>query len=399
MGAALVADVAVLGAGIVGCAVAQRLARCGLDVLLLDAAPAPGTGASGRCDGNLLVQTKHDRLLVELTRRGIARYRRWHDELGFDLGFGQDGSLVLVTDPGEHRAGLRRREQLAAGGVPAEMLDPAALRAVEPNLTHDLLGALFCAEDAEVYPPAVVAALCADARRHGARMALGVAARALLTGPDGGVRGVRTDAGTVAAPHVVNAMGVGAPALRVPPGVPVPPLRPRHGVLVATAAAPGLLRHNVREAGYLTDRAAPGVDDVTRISFAAEPTHRGNLLLGSSRRFSGDDRTVPLDVVARILARAARFLPAVAGVGVLRAFSGLRPWSPDGLPVVGAAPGAPGYVLACGHEGEGIGLAPATAELVEALVTGRPTDAVDDDGWRALSPARFAQRGPTAATA
>lgn len=383
------ADVVVLGGGIIGCAVTRRLARRGLDVLLVEAAPGVGTGASGRCDGNLLVQTKDDPLLVELTRRGIAEYRAWCDELDGDIGFRRDGSLVLAADAATHDAADARRRVLADRGVAADLLDAPTLRAAEPRLAHDLAGALSCAEDAEVYPPGVVAALVVDARRHGARLRTGVAAHALVVGPDGAVRGVDTSAGRVGAPQVVNALGVAAPQLVVPAGVPVPPVRPRHGVLVATATAPDLLRHNVREARYLTDRAEGTPDDGVRVSFAAEPTHHGNLLLGSSRRFSGHDRGVPPAVVARILDRAARFLPAVRRLGVLRAFSGLRPWTPDGLPVIGPAAGAPGYVLACGHEGEGIGLAPATAALVEAAVCGEDGDDSDAAARWALSPDRF----------
>jgi glycine/D-amino acid oxidase-like deaminating enzyme len=93
-------------------------------------------------------------------------------------------------------------------------------------------------------------------------------------------------------------------------------------------------------------------------------TAGGTVLLGSSREFVGFDRSVSSAVVQAIAARAVRFLPRLAQASIIRSYAGLRPWSPDHLPLVGPAAGVPGLYLATGHEGAGIGLAPVTGQLI-----------------------------------
>lgn len=381
------ADVVVLGGGIIGAAVARELSVQGADVVLAEAS-GPCAGSSGRCDGNVLVQTKHEELGVRLTLHSIAAYRRWQAELPADIHLHQPGSLVFFAEPSQLEKAPERVGWLRSAGVRAEVIDGAELARREPGLRTGMAGAIDCHDDASVYPPAVVAALTADARAHGCRTLVGVRAEALLTGPDGRVRGVRTDKGVISAPWVVNAMGVWSPALDTGGRVPLP-IRPRQGVLVVTEEAPGLVRRAVTEAVYLSDRAGTGQGDRASISFVAEPTFRGNVLLGSSRRFCGHDTTVDDAIFDTIVTRAAHFLPALRGLRVIRAFAGLRPWTPDNRPIVGPSAELPGYVLATGHEGEGIGLAPATAELVAATVLERPPSGLLADAAAAFTPDRL----------
>jgi glycine/D-amino acid oxidase-like deaminating enzyme len=130
-----------------------------------------------------------------------------------------------------------------------------------------------------------------------------------------------------------------------------------------------LIRHSLLEGGYVStvQTAAEGV----QVALAAELTASSTLLLGSSREFAGYDRTVSLDVVRAIAGRAVRFLPSIAGKGIIRSYAGLRPWSPDHLPLIGPAPAVPGFYLATGHEGAGICLAPITGQLIAGWLTGR----------------------------
>lgn len=120
---------------------------------------------------------------------------------------------------------------------------------------------------------------------------------------------------------------------------------------MVTEEAPGLIRRTVTEAGYMADRAAAGDGTRPAVAFVAEPTGRGNLLLGSSRRFCGARTDVDPDLFTAIVARAVGFLPGLARVRAIRSFAGLRPWTPDNRPIVGESGAIPGYVLATGHEG------------------------------------------------
>ncbi len=95
----------------------------------------------------------------------------------------------------------------------------------------------------------------------------------------------------------------------------------------------------------------------------------GNLVIGSTSRFVGLDRTLTLAGIRYILDHAVRIAPAVAKLHVLRTWAGLRPYTPDGLPLLGPAPGVDGLMLATGHDGSGIGMSPVSARLVAAAVT------------------------------
>jgi sarcosine oxidase subunit beta len=383
------ADVVVLGAGIIGTAIAAQLSGQGVDVLLVESENAPGMGSSGRCDGNVLLQTKHHDVLLRLTLESIETYRRWDDELDGDIRFEQDGSLVFMTADDQVPAAQERQHHLQRLGISSDLIDPDQLRELEPHLVGDLPGALYCHEDAEVYPPGVVAALLVEARRHGARFLPGTRAEEVLVDRQGAVRGVQTTSGLVHTRCVVNALGPWSGQLRVPRAAPAVPVQPRQGVLVVTEECPGLIRHNIREASYITDRSGSDPDDGAKISFAVEPTYRGNLLVGSSRHFTGFDVTADLQIVTAIMQRALRFVPALARVHVVRTFAGLRPWTPDNLPLVGPCANVPGYVLATGHEGEGIGLAPATADLVTAVVLRTQPTPAQAEALDQLSPDRF----------
>jgi glycine/D-amino acid oxidase-like deaminating enzyme len=122
-----------------------------------------------------------------------------------------------------------------------------------------------------------------------------------------------------------------------------------------------------------------------QVALVAEPTASGTLLVGSSRQFVGFDRRVSWPVMRAVAARAIRFLPALAGVGVIRSYAGLRPWSPDHLPLVGPVARVPGFYLAAGHEGAGIGLAPITGRLIADWILGTELPPVAAE----LRPERF----------
>jgi D-hydroxyproline dehydrogenase subunit beta len=123
-----------------------------------------------------------------------------------------------------------------------------------------------------------------------------------------------------------------------------------------------------------------------------ESTASGTTLLGSSREHRGFDVEVDLDVAAAVARRAARFFPVLRELRVLRMYAGLRPLSPDHLPIIGPLAEAGNVCVATGHEGAGVGLAPATGELVSAWYAGA-APAVPLD-W--FSPERFAGVQPVA---
>ena len=112
-------------------------------------------------------------------------------------------------------------------------------------------------------------------------------------------------------------------------------------------------------------------DASLQTSPVVEGTQAGTILIGASRERVGFDGTFAVPVLRRLAAEAVRLFPVLADVPVIRAYRGFRPYTPDHLPIIGPDPRLPGVYHACGHEGAGVGLAPATGDAVTALITGR----------------------------
>ena len=118
-----------------------------------------------------------------------------------------------------------------------------------------------------------------------------------------------------------------------------------------------------------------------------QQTREGNLLLGSSREFAGFDKNVNPEVLSLIAKRCIRFFPALAGLHTIRSWAGLRPYSPDMLPIISSSP-IEGFYVASGHEGVGITMGPITGKLITQLITKQQPDLPVDQ----LSVERFAEK-------
>ena len=204
-----------------------------------------------------------------------------------------------------------------------------------------------------------------------ALVSTGTAATGLLTGFDGSVSGVGTDAGRLPAEVVVNAAGTWGGEVAAALGGPVPVL-PRRGFILVTAPLPPLIRHKVYSADYVANVASGRAGLQT--SVVVEGTQGGTVLIGASRERVGFDPRIDFDVVRLLAAQAIRLFPRLAGVDLLRVYRGFRPYCPDHLPVIGPDRRAPGLWHAGGHEGAGIGLSVGTGKLLAQLVAGRPAE-------------------------
>ncbi len=195
---------------------------------------------------------------------------------------------------------------------------------------------------------------------------------------------MRTAAGEVSTRTVVNAAGTWGGEVARLAGVELPVL-PRRGFILVTEPLPIVVRHKVYTAEYVDNVASD--DAGLETSTVVEGTRAGTVLIGASRERVGFDRTLDWAVVARLAAQAIEIFPVLAGVRLLRTYLGFRPYCPDHLPVIGPDPRVPGLFHACGHEGAGIGLAPASGLLVAEAASGSATSIPLDP----FSPLRFEQ--------
>ena len=343
----------VIGAGIVGAACAAALAERGVRVTVVERdLPAGGTTAAGM--GHLVAMDDSPAQLA-LTARSLEIWKALATDLPLAVELDATGTLWIAEDDAQ-LAGLREKQSTyRAAGIEAEILDAQALRDAEPNLRDGLAGGLRVPSDSVLYPPVAAIALLDRARARGAQIVRGevtaIEPHAVVVG---GTR-LRADV-------VVRATGAGATSI-----APYLPIVPRKGHLAITDRHPGFCRHQIVETGYLTSAHVMTAESV---AFNIQPRRTGQMLVGSSRELVGWDASINRAVLARMLARAAEFMPGIAGLSAIRVWTGFRPATPDKLPLIGWWPDVPGLLIAAGHEGLGITTSTATAEMITALILG-----------------------------
>jgi glycine/D-amino acid oxidase-like deaminating enzyme len=365
----LIVRIVIIGAGIVGAACAYYATRAGLDVTVLERR-AVAAGTTGAGEGNLLLSDKEPGPELAMALRSLTLWADLAQTLGAASLEWEPKGGVVVARTGAALDALREfAQEQHKHGIENQLLTPAELLAMEPHLAPDLAGGSYYPGDAQVQPALAAARLLQAAVKAGAQLRLGSEVTGLRIRA-GRVRAVQTDHGPVLADFVVNAAGTWAGEVSVRLGAPVPVL-PRRGFILVTEPLPRMIRHKVYSADYVAN-VASGAEGL-ETSCVVEGTAAGTVLIGASRERIGFDRTFSMPVVQRLAQAAVDLFPMLKTVNLMRVYSGFRPYCPDHLPIVGHDGRIPGLLHACGHEGAGIGLAPATGELIAQLITGTAT--------------------------
>ncbi|MFM0471091.1 NAD(P)/FAD-dependent oxidoreductase [Paraburkholderia strydomiana] len=350
-------DVVVVGAGIVGAACAHELAKHGADVLVLDRAGVGG-GVTAAGMGHLVLM---DDSPAEFALSAWSRdlWLELAPRLSAREAFVRCGTLWVAVDDEEYELAQTRQQALVQAGVDCSLLDTQQMREAEPELREGLRGGMMLPDDAVVYAPAAAAWLLA--RPVKGRVTCRLDTQVARVNREG----VVLESGeAIAAGAVLVANGLQASDLL--PGL---PMQAKKGHLLITDRYPGTIRHQILELGYI--KSAHNASG-TSVAFNVQPRPTGQILIGSSRQFDTVDPAIEPDVLARMLRRAAEYLPALPTLNAIRAWTGFRPATSDGLPLIG--PAAPfgddschrSTWLATGHEGLGVTTALATAKLIAA---------------------------------
>jgi glycine/D-amino acid oxidase-like deaminating enzyme len=370
------ADALIVGAGIVGAACAAELAALGMRVEVLDA-QCIGGGATAAGMGHIVVMNDSPAEFA-LSRYSRDLWLQLAPRLRARDAFARCGTLWVAADEEEWQAARAMQAAFAAQNVVTQLLDAAELRACEPALAASLAGGLRIEHDSIVYAPTVAEWLLTQSPH-----AANIRVRLMTPVASVGVGGVTLASGErIGAAHVIVANGLGARQL-----VPSLPLQPKKGHLLITDRYPGLIHHQLLELGYIKSaHHAAG----TSVAFNAQPRPTGQLLIGSSRQFDTTDPAVEMPVLAQMLQRAARYLPVLPTLSGVRAWTGFRAASPDGLPLIGpAGEFAPGVWLAVGHEGLGVTTSLATAKLLAAQMMASAAPPIPVEPYL---PVRFAEQ-------
>jgi len=348
-------DAIVIGAGIVGAACARCLARDGLSVLILEAERASG-GTTSKGMGHLVTLDGSEAQLA-LTSYSVALWRELAGALPASVEYDPCGTIWLAEDADQLDALHEKQRAFTDHRIFNELLSPSKLAEAEPNVRADLAGGLLIAGDGVLLPPFATRWLIDQARIEGAELREGWRVDAI----DGSA--VRCADTTIDADVIINATGVHSPVLT--PGLRIVP---RKGHLAITDSYPGTIRHQLVELGYL--RSAHEMSSAS-VAFNVQPRSNGQIIIGASRELVGFDAEPNELLLQAMIDRAAHFLPRLPEMSIQRTWTGFRPASEDGLPLIGRwAPDKPLWIAA-GHEGLGITTALGTAVLLADLVAGR----------------------------
>lgn len=370
------ADVVVIGGGIIGMAIAYYTAKLGMDVVVVERGEISG-GTSSRCDGNILAIDKDPGFDSQMSLKSQELIAELVHELDEEFEYRAPGSILVCESEEEMIAAERWVDRQKAVGLPFRMLDRKDLRNEWPYMADDLLGGLECATDSTVNPVLLTYSLAATARRLGVRCLTHTPVTAILLDANRKVRGVETPNGSIKTQTVINAAGVWSKQIGQMVGIDIP-IEPRKGHILVSSRTQNIGKRKVMEFGYLISKfgGKRKVDEELEkygVAFVFEPTASQNFLIGSSRQFVGMDTRVDQHVIRLIAKRAIRFFPVIQDIPMLRTYAGLRPWTPDHLPIVSQVDEIPGLFIAAGHEGDGISLAAVTGKVISEMLIGTPT--------------------------
>jgi len=351
-----IADVVVIGGGVIGLTIARQLALRGVrDIAVLDRSTRFGSEASSAAAGILAPQVEADRAdkFFELACASRDSYRSFaaalEEETGIDVELDTTGTLYVgFDDQHENELNERYRWQLTKN-LGIEWLTGTEAQRLEPKISNDVLCALHFPNDFQVNNRRLVTALIQVNEQFGIRLLANCQVQSVLI-KNNVVQGVELPYESISAPVVVLAAGAWSSSIvGILPALNISPIR---GQMLCFRPALGTPRRVIYSSrGYLV------------------PRRDGRLLAGSTTEDAGFDRRVTDEAVLAIRAMAERIMPALSNEPMTDAWAGFRPRSPDSLPVLGPSEDVKGLFYATGHFRNGILLAPITGKLIsEAII-------------------------------
>ena len=373
-------DAIVIGAGVVGGCSALALTNAGLKVLVIDRGPV-ASGTTGAGEGNILVSDKEPSPELTLALRSRDAWFELNTDIGGGFELEAKGGIVVSRS----EKGISDLKRLAAlqraDGIDAQEVDGKSLQKLEPHLSQSVEFGVLYPQDAQCQPMLAAAQIMRAVRKRGGLFVQGENVLS-IDSINGKVVGLTTDKSKYSSPIVVNATGTWAGEVARLAGSDLP-IMPRRGFILVTAPVPKLVHHKVYDADYVANVASGDAD--LQSSAVVEGTESGTILIGASRERVGFKNDLDLSILRQLARQAISLFPVLENIQLLRAYRGFRPYAPDHLPVIGEDAKVKGLWHAAGHEGAGIGLAPASGELISKLITGNKPfmDATP------FSPARF----------
>lgn len=360
--------IVVVGAGVIGAAIAHSLSSRNVPVTIVDKG-ITGCGATGHSFAWINATAKHPSTYHDFNRRSLEMWNRFASNLDSDVGLRWGGQLEWASTPQKAEELTRRRLQLQAWGYPCQKMGAADIKEMEPDLTPgEVTGGIYCPLDGMVEPNKVAEACVSKATKNGASLKLNTEVIGLnIASQSNIVTSVETTTENIPADVIILAGGVDNTALAAMAGVRIPQqISP--GVVIRTEAIPGRILN--KAAIVYAPSLEPG-----RPEIHFRQCLDGSVIIGegSQESLARDDSQRHAD---ELLSRAIQFAPSLQGTTAIPVPVGERPMPMDELPVLGFASQAPNVYIALTHSG--VTLAPLIAELATIeIIEGTKVDSLD----------------------
>ncbi len=364
-------DVIIVGGGIIGNSIAWQLSKRGKKVAVLEKSDV-ASGAAGATDGVVGYHTKKPGPQLDLAVQSIEMFESLSEELGYDIEFHKhSGGIQPVEDKEQWDMLSSLVEEQRKSGVDINMISAEEVFKLEPQIARDIYGALYSKTGAKVNPIALTMAFSKAAKDLGAVIHTETEVLEFII-EGSKILGVKTDKGEFYAEAIVNAAGAWAGKIGELTGLSLP-IKPRKGQLAVTEPIAHFMTATVQCALYNIIKFRPEtIDDETVLklgsSLSIEQTEDGSMIIGGTREFEDFEDENTFEAITVMMNRAIRFFPILKNISIVRFFSGFRPYTPDGLPLLGKIDKFDNFYIAAGHEGDGIALSPVTGKLISEII-------------------------------
>lgn len=352
------ADVVVIGGGISGVSIAYNLAKRGVKNIIVLEKDHLSSGSTGRCGAGVRMQWGAE-LDCVFAKYSIEFFERAEEELGYtgDIGFKQDGYLIVGTSEREKEQFSRNVKLQNALGIPSRLLTPLEAKEIIPHIDETKINcATFCGKDGHLNPFHATQAYADAARRLGVKIMLET--ETLDIELRGGIKTVKTSRGNIETPVVVNAAGGYASRIADMVGVALPVNPERHEILVTEPVAP--------------------LQGPMFMSFSkniyCQQTPEGSFIMGRGDKDEPSSYNIDSgwSFMEKMTHTCCELLPLLKKLYIVRQWAGLYAMTPDRHPIYGGVKEVEGFYLACGFSGHGFMFAPATGTVIAEAILNLP---------------------------
>lgn len=355
-----VADVVVIGGGVIGCATAYNLAKAGVGKVVVLEKDYLASGATGRCGAGMRMQwgTETNCLLARESVNMLSQLPQLLD-VDVDIEFTQNGYLLLAYTPKmveQFKKNLELQNSLA---IPSRWVTPEQCLDIVPLLnTEGLLGATYCAQDGHCNPFKVTEAYARAAKNLGVEFYTATEVRAITT-EGSRITAVHTSQGTIYTDTIVNAAGGYAKAVGRMAGIELPIYPERHEILVTEPVEPTV---------------GPMVMSFYHNIYCQQSPHGSFIMgLGHPDEPEGYNIKSSWQFLEEMAAKLVSIMPQLGELNVIRQWAGLYDMCPDRTPILGSSPEVSRFFTAAGFSGHGFMISPVTGQLMAEMVLGKPT--------------------------